>query len=121
MAARRAVRDACSGARERVQDAKVALGERGEPWWDEPSEDGQRERLAAAIRALAMHRAPDRTICPSDAARTVGGKHWRRLSPLARDVARELAGSGDVEVLQKGVVLDPDAHWRGPIRIRRPG
>jgi hypothetical protein len=36
----------------------------------------------------------------------------------ARDVARELARAGDVEITQQGSVLDPDATWRGPIRIR---
>ena len=62
MAARRTQR------RARVQDAKVALGERrGEPWW-EPTAAGQRARLAAAVRTLLRHRDPDRTICPSDAA-----------------------------------------------------
>jgi hypothetical protein len=25
---------------------------------------------------------------------------------------------GEVEITQKGEVLDPDATWRGPIRIR---
>ena len=36
----------------------------------------------------------------------------------ARDIARELARLGHVEITQKGDVLDPDATWRGPIRIR---
>jgi hypothetical protein len=67
---------------------------------------------------LAAHRAPDRTICPSDAARTVGGASWRSIMPLARDVVRELAIAGEVEVLQKGVPVDPSAAWRGPIRLR---
>src|SRR5690606_25297412 len=40
MSARRAVRDGEPGARGRVQDAKVALGERGPKWWEEPDEDG---------------------------------------------------------------------------------
>ena len=56
-----------------MQDAKVALGERGEPWWEPASEAGRAERLAAAMRALLWHRDPDKTICPSDAARAVGG------------------------------------------------
>ncbi len=41
MAARR-VQD-----RPRVQDAKVALGERGEKWWEAPSDEGSRKRLLA--------------------------------------------------------------------------
>ena len=36
----------------------------------------------------------------------------------ARAAARELARRGDVEITQKGEVLDPDATWRGPVRIR---
>ncbi|MBX3287540.1 MAG: DUF3253 domain-containing protein [Actinobacteria bacterium] len=96
----------------------MALGERGEPWWEEGTDDGRRQRVEAAILALAGHRAPDRTICPSDAARAVGGDSWRSLTTLARDVARELTRSGRVEVTQKGEPLDPDAEWKGPIRIR---
>lgn len=109
---------AVAAARARVQQAKVALGERGEPWWDEPSADGRRDRLAAAILALAGHRGPDKTICPSDAARAVGGEGWRRHMDDARDVARDLARDGEVELSQKGDVLDPGADWKGPIRIR---
>jgi hypothetical protein len=37
-----------------------------------------------------------------------------------RDVARELARAGEVEITQGGEVVDPEAPWRGPIRIRRP-
>lgn len=68
--------------------------------------------------ALARERGPSKTICPSDAARAVGGDNWRDLMGDARDIARELARRGDVEITQKGKVLDPDATWRGPIRIR---
>jgi len=80
-----------------------------------------RQRLAAAIRALAGHRGPDGSTCPSDAARAVGGADWRKLMDDARDLARDLAKSGDVEITQRGSVLDPDGAWRGPIRIRTVG
>ena len=66
MAARR-VQD-----RPRVQDAKVALGERGEKWWEEVSVEGRSERLLAAIRALLRARPSSSSICPSDAARIAG-------------------------------------------------
>lgn len=118
MAARRAVKEVGDAARPRVQDAKVALGERGQPWWEEPTAEGRRERIAAALRTLARHRAPDGTTCPSDAARAVGGEGWRRLMDETRSVARELADGGEVEVVQKGDVLDPDGAWTGPVRIR---
>jgi len=75
-------------------------------------------RLREAILALARERAPAKTICPSDAARAVGGDQWRDLMEQARDIARDLASAGEVEIMQRGEVLDPDAQWRGPIRIR---
>jgi hypothetical protein len=76
------------------------------------------EKLRSAILEMARERGPAKTICPSDAARAVGGEQWRDLMDDARDIARELARAGDVEITQKGDVLDPDATWRGPIRIR---
>jgi len=93
-----------------VDDARIALG------------DGPiRQRLTAAIRALAEHRGPDGSTCPSDAARAVGGADWRKLMDDARDLARELAKAGDVQITQRGSILDPDTEWRGPIRIRTAG
>jgi hypothetical protein len=109
-----------AAARARVQQAKVALGERGEPWWDEPSADGERRRLEAILRALVAHRAPDRTICPSDVARARGGDAWRGRLDLVRDIARDLARAGTVTLSQQGRPLDPDLPWKGPIRIGTP-
>lgn len=105
-------------ARSRVHQAKVALGERGDPWWEPPTDDGFRDRLAAAVRTLADHRAPDSTTCPSDAARAVGGEAWREHMDAVRDVVRDLAADGEVEVLQHGDPIDPAAPWHGPVRIR---
>jgi hypothetical protein len=76
------------------------------------------EKLRATILDLTRQRGPSRSICPSDAARAVGGEQWRDLMDPARDVARELARAGDVEITQRGNTLDPDATWHGPIRIR---
>ena len=39
-------------ARARVQTAKVALGERGEPWWEQ-TPDQRRERWERGLRELA--------------------------------------------------------------------
>jgi len=75
-------------------------------------------RLREAILALTRERGPAKTICPSDAARAVGGDDWRDLMDQARETARVLARAGDVEITQRGEVLDPDATWRGPVRIR---
>ncbi|MCY1139381.1 DUF3253 domain-containing protein [Actinoplanes sp. Pm04-4] len=117
MAARRLVRTDPATARPRVQDAKVALGERGDKWW-EPTPDGQRVRLAAAMRALLRHRKPESTICPSDAARVAGGDSWRDLMGTAREVAAELAKDGIVTVRQRGADVDV-ATATGPIRLAR--
>lgn len=77
-----------------------------------------RKRLEAAMLALAAHRGHGSSTCPSDAARAIGGDQWRDLMDDARQLARELAKSGAVEVTQRGTVLDPDGTWSGPIRIR---
>lgn len=120
MAARRLVRSDPDTARPRVQDAKVALGERGDPWW-EPTPGGQRVRLAATMRALLRHRRPDATICPSEAARVVGGESWRDLMSAAREVAAELSREGIIAVRQRGVDVDAAAAV-GPVRLARgPG
>lgn len=114
MRARRLVRTRKDEVRPYVHDAKVALGERGDPWW-EPTPEGTRARLAATIRALLRHRDGS-TICPSDAARVCGGEGWRDLMPVAREVAAELAAEGVVVVQQKGEAVDI-AQVTGPIRL----
>ena len=76
-------------------------------------------RLREAILNLLERRAPNASICPSEAARAVGGDDWRALMESARDAARELARRGRVQITQRGSVLDPGGPWHGPIRIRR--
>ncbi|MDQ1123870.1 DUF3253 domain-containing protein [Microbacterium trichothecenolyticum] len=75
-------------------------------------------RLVASIRELLAARDADKTICPSEAARAVGGEQWRDLMPAAREAAHELVGLGEVEVTQRGEVVDVITA-RGPVRIRR--
>lgn len=74
--------------------------------------------LEASILALLDARAATSTICPSEAARAVGGEDWRDLMEPARAAARRLVVSGDVEITQGGSVVDPSTA-KGPIRIRR--
>ena len=115
MSARRAVKAGESDARQRVGDAKTALGERGAPWWEERSGAEFDERIASAVRALVRKRR-ESSICPSDVARTVGAESWRSIMDDVRRVTAHLADQGQVIVTQKGEPVQlRDA--RGPVRI----
>jgi hypothetical protein len=74
--------------------------------------------LEQAIISLLDARAGGSTICPSEAARTVGDDGWRELMEPARAAARRLVAAGEVVITQGGAVVDPSTA-RGPIRIRR--
>ena len=76
------------------------------------------EQLTRSILDLLADRASGATICPSEAARAVGGEKWRDLMEPARRAARRLVDAGEVEITQRGTVVDPSTA-KGPIRIRR--
>ena len=78
----------------------------------------QHAELEAAIRTLLAGRAPESTICPSDAARAGGGDDWRVLMDPVREAARRLVACGEIVVTQHGHVVDL-ASAKGPIRLRR--
>ena len=75
-------------------------------------------RYEDAVLALLDGRAEGATICPSEAARSVGGADWRALRPSVRTAAGRLVARGQVEITQGGEVVD-GATATGPIRIRR--
>jgi hypothetical protein len=75
-------------------------------------------RLERAIDALLDERWAGATICPSEAARAVDPDGWRELMPAARAAAGRLAAAGQVQVTQRGEVVDV-ATARGPVRVRR--
>ena len=66
--------------------------------------------------ALDLHHSHE-SICPSEAARAVGGEDWRPLMEPARRAARRLVAAGDLEITQGGRVVDPSTA-KGPIRLR---
>ena len=74
--------------------------------------------LEAAIIELLAGRARDASICPSEAARHVGGETWRELMEPARMAARRLVERGEVQITQGGRLVDP-SRAKGPIRICR--
>jgi len=121
MSARRAVKDASgakalAAARARVQDAKVALGERGPKWWTPLDDEALATRARATVFTLLRHRGDEKTICPSDVARSIGGDAWRSRMQLVRSVVEQLASAREVEVRQRGAVVDAKLA-KGPIRI----
>ena len=78
-------------------------------------------QLEAAILDLLAERGRDKTICPSEAAKLVGGsdtRHdWESLMEPARAAARRLVAAGRIVVTQKGQIVDPSTA-KGPIRLR---
>ncbi|WP_145136287.1 DUF3253 domain-containing protein [Roseomonas gilardii] len=76
-----------------------------------------RERIAESIRRLAIRRGAEKSICPSEVARELGGESWRGLMRPVRDTAMELARQGEIEVLRKGKPVEP-GEVRGVIRLR---
>ncbi|MEM1182410.1 MAG: DUF2256 and DUF3253 domain-containing protein [Acidobacteriota bacterium] len=77
--------------------------------------------LERTVIELLDQRARWATICPSEAARRVAPDDWRPLMEAIRSAARRLVARGEVEITQRGRVVDPSTA-RGPIRIRRrPG
>jgi len=73
-------------------------------------------QLEIAIVELVEQRSPDKTICPSDAARQVRPDDWRVLMERTRLAARRLYVHNTIEVTRGGEPVDP---WNpaGPIRL----
>ena len=79
--------------------------------------EGSSDRaLREEILRIAELRGSVKTLCPSEAARSIGGDGWRDLMPAARRISFELASEGRVDVTQRGDVVQPGV--RGPIRVR---
>lgn len=80
--------------------------------------------IEQVILDLLTERGPDKTICPSEAARRVAEiagtpERWRAWMKETRDTATRMAGRGTLVILQRGQPVDPSA-IRGPIRLSLP-
>ena len=77
--------------------------------------------LEGAILELLAERGRDKTICPSEAAKAVGGvesrRDWEGLMEPARAAARRLVAQGKIVITQHGRVVDPSSA-KGAIRLR---
>ncbi len=82
---------------------------------------GEQARAAQVILALLAARGPDKSICPSEAARALAGEAageaWRGQLGLVRRVALRLAAEGRIDVLRKGKPV-ATADVKGVIRLR---
>jgi hypothetical protein len=75
-----------------------------------------------AILDLVQARGPEKSICPTDAARAMAGDAadadaWRRFLPRVRVAAVHLAQAGAIDILRKGKRISPDA-MHGVVRLR---
>jgi hypothetical protein len=81
--------------------------------------------LEAAILDLLAERTSGgdktKTICPSEAAKIIGGdetrRDWESLMEPARAAARRLAAAGKIVITQHGATVNPSTA-KGPIRLR---
>lgn len=74
-----------------------------------------------AILSLLDQRDAGKTICPSDAARALGGDDgFRPLMDVVRAAAGDLVEEGRIEVTQGGKPVELD-RTRGPVRLRAVG
>lgn len=73
-------------------------------------------RIEAEILRLAEARGPEKSICPSEVARTLDPE-WRKLSSAVRRAAVRLAEAGRIDILRKGKRVAP-AGVKGVIRLR---
>lgn len=81
--------------------------------------------LAATVLALCAAVGPNRTICPTDAAKAYaealgeGPTGWRSHLQEVRRVAVRLANDGRLVVYRKGKPVDPN-EFRGVYRLGAP-
>ena len=91
----------------------------------------------AQVNAIEKHldhflqsRAPPKSFCPSEVARSLSSaelraedvEDWRDIMPRVRQIAEGQRLRGELEVLQKGIVIDSETaieDIKGPIRMRR--
>ncbi|MCX7325828.1 MAG: DUF3253 domain-containing protein [Hyphomicrobiales bacterium] len=80
------------------------------------------EAVEDAIRRLVAERGEGKTICPSEAARALGGPHpdgWGPLMQPVRKAAIRLKQQGRLSILRKGKVVEDD-DFKGVYRLSLP-
>jgi hypothetical protein len=80
------------------------------------------DEVERMILRMVAERGPDKTICPSDAARALAGDkpdEWGPLMQPLRRVAVRLAKEGRLVIYRKGKQADPD-DFKGIYRLGLP-
>lgn len=89
----------------------------------------KRDPVAAAILEMLAEAGPDGTISPNDAARAIAAQKqkpgdppdaWRRYMNAVRQQALHLARQGEIAILRKGEPVDPNAPFRGLVKLALP-
>ena len=73
--------------------------------------------MRSVLLDLVRRRGPEKTVCPSEAARALAPDDWRDLMEGVRQEAYRMADDGLVDITQQGRVVDGRTA-RGPIRVR---
>lgn len=74
--------------------------------------------IAALILDMTAARGADKSICPSEVARALGGEWRLHMKPVRAEAVR-LAREGRIDILRKGKPVEDFAELRGVIRLRR--
>jgi len=79
--------------------------------------------LELTLMRLVTERGADKTVCPSEVARALGGPHPDGWGPLMQPVRRQavrLMKQGRIAILRKGKVVDDPDDFRGVYRLSLP-
>ena len=78
--------------------------------------------IAAVITSMIAARGAEKTVCPSEVARSIAGSdetEWRKLMKPIRAEAVRMAKAGMVTIRRKGRIVDPD-DFKGIYRLGGP-
>lgn len=79
------------------------------------------ELVYTTIREMVAAAGPDGTVRPDDIARAIYPEKWQTLLKRIRLFVHKLAEAGEIEIVRKGVVLDPtEDDVKGIIKLRAP-
>ena len=83
--------------------------------------------IEATILRMVTERGADKTVCPSEVARALGGPPsgepgdaWRQLMQPVRRAAVRLVGTGHIAILRKGKPVADPADFKGVYRLGTP-